>query len=402
MNDTSNLTQMPGIERDNQAAFASFSRFGFIQGSGEWNHPYKWLVENLIPDKSIGFIGGAAASGKTFAAIDIMASAITGQSVLGRHSVKRCGVVIYCAVEGRQGIAHRFEAYRQSRNIDSDLWNSRLVQTDQLFRFTGTAAPDFIRYVHDIEKKLNDKVGLVVFDTFRTFSGMNDENGSGDAQEAINWMRQVAHKSDCSVIAIHHSGKNTGDPTRPGDDFNKVLRGSSDFGSSAEFVIGVAQAECSDGEARPWIWPAKLKDVKREPPRPAPIESFLLEIDGESEPLPVGVIASDIDPDIELADRIANPQRGQPRKYEQDAQELAAYACSGSAPAELEDMRQHHKRLCSERGVTNSNTIKGRFTKAMHDLERDPGKYGVEILTPYPDKNIKQYWRPESNWPAVK
>jgi hypothetical protein len=35
-------------------------------------------------------------------------------------------------------------------------------------------------------------------------------------------------------------------------------------------------------------------------------------------------------------------------------------------------------------------------------LERDPGKYGVEILTPYPDKNIKQYWRPESNWPAVK
>ena len=394
MNDTSNLTQMPGIERDNQAAFASFSRFGFIQGSGEWNHPYKWLVENLIPDKSIGFIGGAAASGKTFAAIDIMASAITGQSVLGRHSVKRCGVVIYCAVEGRQGIAHRFEAYRQSRNIDSDLWNSRLVQTDQLFRFTGTAAPDFIRYVHDIEKKLNDKVVLVVFDTFRTFSGMNDENGSGDAQEAINWMRQVAHKSDCSVMAIHHSGKNTGDPTRPGDDFNKVLRGSSDFGSSAEFVIGVAQAECSDGEVRPWIWPAKLKDVKREPPRPAPIESFLLEIDGESEPLQVGVIASNIDCNIELAERVANPQPGRPSKVQSDAQQLANYAASGTAPAERSDMKAFMQKMCADEGITNLETVRGRFRRAMDELEKRPAQYGITVNYAAPDR--KQYWKRES------
>ena len=380
MNDTSNLTQMPGIERDNQAAFASFSRFGFIQGSGEWNHPYKWLVENLIPDKSIGFIGGAAASGKTFAAIDIMASAITGQAVLGRHSVKRCGVVIYCAVEGRQGIAHRFEAYRQSRNIDSDLWNSRLVQTDRLFRFTGTAAPDFIRYVRDIEKKLNDKVVLVVFDTFRTFSGMNDENGSGDAQEAINWMRQVAHKSDCSVMAIHHSGKNTGDPTRPGDDFNKVLRGSSDFGSSAEFVIGVAQAECSDGEARPWIWPAKLKDVKREPPRPAPIESYLLEIDGESEPLQVGVIASNIDCNIELAERVANPQPGRPGKAQDDATIIAEYVRRGTAPATLTDVRNHLKHELKAAGIDKPNTIKTRTQKAIAELRNDPWRYQIEWL----------------------
>ena len=391
MNDTSNLTQMPGIERDNQAAFASFSRFGFIQGSGEWNHPYKWLVENLIPDKSIGFIGGAAASGKTFAAIDIMASAITGQAVLGHHSVKRCGVVIYCAVEGRQGIAHRFEAYRQSRNIDSDLWNSRLVQTDQLFRFTGTAAPDFIRYVRDIEKKINDKVVLVVFDTFRTFSGMNDENGSGDAQEAINWMRQVAHKSDCSVMAIHHSGKNTGDPTRPGDDFNKVLRGSSDFGSSAEFVIGVAQAECSDGEARPWIWPAKLKDVKREPPRPAPIESFLLKIDGESEPLPVGVIASNIDCNIELAERVANPQPGRPNNGKKEAHEMSIHILKSQKPIEHSELVAFHATQVTANGSTMSHkTLASRKDRAFKELADNRENYGIHILE---ERGIKKYYK---------
>lgn len=366
---------LPPPEYDAQADCPAIQKFGCILGSGDWDRPYKWLIEGLIPDNTVGFIGGPAASGKTFAAIEIMGAVISGRPAFGQFEVKRSGIVIYCAVEGRQGLAHRFEAYRQSRGIDEDQW-LRLVQTEVMFRFVDTHSQEFINYIREIEDVLAGKVVLVIFDTLRTFGGIGDENGSTDAQNAINWMRHVAHKADCSTFAIHHSGKNADNPIRPGDDFNRVLRGSSDFGSSAECVIGVAMAESVDGEVMPWLWAAKLKDVKPSAAIPTPIVSFSLAIKDHN-PLDMGVIACDIDFDIELAERVAKRKPGQPGKAADDARAIAEYVRSGTAPATRSDMRNFLHRKLREDGVENESTRNGRVRKALELLERDPGKFRV-------------------------
>jgi RecA-family ATPase len=96
-------------------------KFGYGTGSTDWEKPYEWAIENLIPAKAVGMLGGPSASGKTFLAIELAGAIVTGNPAFGTFEVKKPGGVLYVAVEGRQGLAHRFEAYRRARNIPEEL-----------------------------------------------------------------------------------------------------------------------------------------------------------------------------------------------------------------------------------------------------------------------------------------
>lgn len=251
-------------------------KYGLVIGSGNWDKEYEWLIDGWIPFNSIGFLGGPSASGKSFLVIEILGAIAFGRKAFGYLQVPKSkqGAVLYCAVEGLQGVAHRFEAWRVSRQIQEDVWNKKMFQFHKPFSFATVTPMQFVKNITTIEKVTGEKIRMIVVDTFINYAGISSENSSTEVQNAIQWMREVSLLGELSIMAIHHTGKSE---TAVGCDFNTLLRGSSDFGASAEFVLGVAQAKNEESkESMPFVWSAKLKDAEKQSPISAKIETFNL------------------------------------------------------------------------------------------------------------------------------
>ena len=172
--------------------------------------PNKWLIEGQIPEKSVSAIYGPSGSGKTFLALDMMLSVAHDVDWQGRYV--NPGAVIYVAGEGVSGLRKRLHAWHVQRQLEAAapfyiIPQAILLQSDQ-------AIDDLIQTID--AARGDQPVQAVVFDTLaRCFGG--DENEAGPMGEAIQAMDLIKRRFDCSVIAIHHTGKV----------IDKGLRGSS-------------------------------------------------------------------------------------------------------------------------------------------------------------------------------
>ena len=294
------LARAEGFKHRVEADGTIAERLGSMMGIGDgWDEEYPWLVNDFIPAKSVGFVAAPPAGCKTFFAIDLMLSVA--------HSDKGCkplgildiaedmhGAVVYGAVEGRQGLSKRFAAWHRHHDIPMSASNDRLWQISKPVQFDQQTFEDTVEMVKTNEELTGHKCQMIVFDTFRQFSGVGDENNSSDVQKAISWMYRLRDAVDCVVLAIHHSGKGSANSKlQPGSDFNALLRGSSDFGGSAEFVIGVMKHDTDDNVEIPWVWSAKLKDAKQLEPLPCQLNEVTLQMKNGSVETHVVISAND-------------------------------------------------------------------------------------------------------------
>jgi len=245
------------------------SPFNISSGIGDsWDKPYNWLIKGWMPADESGLIAGESTAGKTFAAIELMGAVAFGKPAFGKLEAVKNGSVLYCTGEGLNGLQKRLKAYTTKHSIPDELVNKRILQSHHLFKFSNTDVNDFIEHIKEIEESRGEPVELIIFDTFILYGGVANENSSDEVNNALKWMKELAQGVKASVMAIHHSGKGSPDnPVIVGSNMNRILRGSSDFGSSAEFVLGVCKspiAESDDiGNA---LWAAKLKDAKTPEP----------------------------------------------------------------------------------------------------------------------------------------
>jgi len=96
----------------------------------------KWRVKGLFPEHGLGSIYGPSGSGKSFLALDLMASIACGITFYG-HKTTQCPVV-YVALEGTGGIAKRVEAYETHHKIK--LPSTFRIVTDMLSLFSSEAS----------------------------------------------------------------------------------------------------------------------------------------------------------------------------------------------------------------------------------------------------------------------
>lgn len=71
------------------------------------------FVENLLRDGELSIIFGPSNVGKTFVAMDLAMSVATGTPFAGREVEQ--GGVVYCALEGGDGVRNRISAYRKEK-----------------------------------------------------------------------------------------------------------------------------------------------------------------------------------------------------------------------------------------------------------------------------------------------
>lgn len=196
----------------------------------QWLHDYadnvkdpSWLIPNVLPAHGTGMIYGESGSFKSFVALDMalcLAHGIPGQ--WGAPPVKND--VLFMAGEGPVATAKkRWPAWNEWQSIEFRN-DHRFIIKDRVPFFTDTDAWEHIKA--DLAE-LKAKPALIVIDTLtRLLTGM-DENSAKDASMITNFMEQLARYYECTVLAIHHTGK----------DQNKGARGSSAFYANMDFVI---------------------------------------------------------------------------------------------------------------------------------------------------------------------
>lgn len=200
------------------------SRYRLMSAADFDNEPEpKWIVQDLIPDDSIVLWIGPSQSFKSFLLLDVMLGVATGRATFG--STPAAGPVLYGAIEDLRNIGKgRRRAWQHKHEIASD----------PLENFRGSQVPfigmpgDFDDWLAQIKAWLGDrKLKLLAIDTAgKTLAGLN-ENESGTVRTFHQMCDRLREEFGCSVVAIHHSGK----------DAERGARGSTAWQADFDSVI---------------------------------------------------------------------------------------------------------------------------------------------------------------------
>lgn len=214
-----------------------------------------WLFSELIAEASTVLLVGPSGSYKSFIALALALSSSTGKA-FADISPTLTGPAFYAAAEGRANIKKvRRRAWKIANEVD----------TAPDF-FVGPAPmlaiPEEVQQFGDEVKRRcgGRKPALIVLDTVaKVMAGLN-ENDAADAGKFIKLCDSLVEAFGCSVIAIHHTGKDEG----------RGARGSSAFLAGFDTVLEVAAHKATktlelrvkkhkDAEERsqPWAFEAK-------------------------------------------------------------------------------------------------------------------------------------------------
>lgn len=189
----------------------------------------EWLLPGYVPAHGIGMLYGASGSYKSFVALDwalCLANGIAGQ--WGAPPVKND--VLFLAGEGPNATAKkRWPAWNE--------WQGVEFRNDNRFIIL-----DFVPSFNDIQEwenikadlaELKARPALIVIDTATRLNTGLDENSANDMTKITNFMEQLAHYYECSVMVIHHTGK----------DESKGARGSSALFANMDFAISTKKVQ---------------------------------------------------------------------------------------------------------------------------------------------------------------
>lgn len=193
--------------------------------------PPPFLVEGLIPDRSIGVIFGETGAYKSFLVLNLLLCSGSGADFLG-HAVYGTGWGVYVMGEGQHDAGLRLDA---AIGAHLGFTDERLAYIEQPFPLSDDAAVD---EVIGRCRELGAPVRLVAFDSFADFYGAGDnENSSTDMQRLIAGMKRISAALGCVVMACAHTGHGGKDEDGGDRPPPPRLRGSSRFRQAWDFEL---------------------------------------------------------------------------------------------------------------------------------------------------------------------
>ena len=190
--------------------------------------PPEPLAGELLAADTLAVHYGASGSAKSFLALDLSLSIAAGSACLG-YEVQR-GTVVYIAAEGAAGLGVRVHAWKQRHGYAAD---QRLGVHFVPEAVNLLSAADVDALVA-VLAALPEHPVLLVVDTFARCLVGGDENSAKDVGLAIAALDRVRRVIGCTVLVVHHTGKNVG-----------IERGSSALRAAADTMLAVAK----DGDA---------------------------------------------------------------------------------------------------------------------------------------------------------
>ena len=201
----------------------------------------RWLVNGIIPEKSVCMIFGASGSGKSFWALDLMLSICqgTGYGYMGARRVEQANV-LYIAAEGQGGVGKRVEAYGVEHLVKpGDIPPERfsvLPAAPDL-----SVAEDVARVKRAVQTQMPDGVGFICIDTLSAVSPTLDENQK-EILRLTDVAQRLVHELECTVCLVHHTGKDQG----------RGARGFSGLKAAMDAEIMIVRDEDEKTGQRSW------------------------------------------------------------------------------------------------------------------------------------------------------
>lgn len=217
-----------------------------------------YVIQNLIPERSVGFLVGESGAKKTFCALQ-MAICVAKGHHFGGLPVRK-GSVLYFAPEDADGVRERYAGWKYSQNKNQAL--------DNLF-ILGEAVPlnrdrEVLKFAAAIKSSPffqteGNEPALVVIDTYSANSAGQkigevwrepkdnepgrwtggepfSENNNDQAALLMVNAQKLAEALNCGVLILHHSGK----------DIARGARGASALKANAAFEITLSKHKDRD------------------------------------------------------------------------------------------------------------------------------------------------------------
>jgi len=250
--------------------------------------PVDWVVRDLVPSDTVGFLYGPPSSYKSFVAFDVALCVASGEAWHGNELCRPGGVMVI-AGEGQGGLGRRWAAWEQVSG--ADLSGLPLVASRGAFYLD---TPEGLQEATTLGRALEVAHGvdlqLLVIDTLaRNTAG--DENKAQDVAAIVKAADTLRDTFGCAVMLVHHSGKN----------LDNGMRGSSGLLGAADWVylVNKVAENCCSVECQ------KTKDAKEPDERFFRSREIVIENTGHDEQIQSLVLDSinraDVpDPDAEL------------------------------------------------------------------------------------------------------
>lgn len=215
-----------------------------------------WVAPDLIPSDSLVMLYGQPSSYKSFLALDAALTLASGVPGWGMPADDQRPVV-FVAGEGPRSIARlRRPSWRLARNVAGPMPFHLVI------KMPVAAMDETVQAFVASIKHQGIHPAVVVIDTLAKFMLGLNENDARDCGTAIAALEYIRRTLRCSVLVVHHSGK----------DGEKGARGSSalngGFDTTHEVVahkatraLAVYNRKQKDADERPQPWMFEGKEI---------------------------------------------------------------------------------------------------------------------------------------------
>ena len=192
-----------------------------------------WIFPGVMPRKFLGLAFGLQETGKTWLILDMALRIAAGLDLSGQVCREPEHIVYFCG-EGFEDLVHsRVQAWRAYHDFPTGI--------DEHFHllenFPDVADDmDVGAMVNEITKRCSNPA-LIVLDTYARVlaeAGLS-ENDPLDVMKFVRQAESLKRKFGCTVLAIHHSGK----------DIDRGARGSNSLLAAVDFAFEI----CANWEA---------------------------------------------------------------------------------------------------------------------------------------------------------
>lgn len=186
----------------------------------------EWAIDKLIPKKGLTIIAGPTSTFKSWAAMQMALSCVTGTPFLDKFESKKANVLYIDEENGNIILLKRFDMLIKGNDLESkkDLFeNLKISQYNNL----KLDSKDFISNCNSLIEKYGIKV--IIFDS--VVRGMNgDEDTAKDVRIVHENIKNIfSDKDELAFILLHHTSKS-------GKGMASI-RGSGDWVNMADIVI---------------------------------------------------------------------------------------------------------------------------------------------------------------------
>ena len=165
--------------------------------------PLEWLVDDYILQGTQVQIVGKGGSGKTFLAIDLACSIVTGRQWNSRN-VKQ-GPVVYINAEGHTGFQHRLKGWSVKHNSLKD--TPFCLSNGPTDLMSNSDISILTKHLDKFAAENSGYIAMIFIDTLRRNMSGNEDD-SRDVSLFMNNFEDLCRKYSATGFVIHHPGHN--------------------------------------------------------------------------------------------------------------------------------------------------------------------------------------------------